>query len=52
MDLEISGMLKEGNNTANIIIAGNIVIRGNGLFNPIYEYQLINGTFDVEQSTL
>jgi hypothetical protein len=51
MSLEISGMLKEGNNTANII-AGNIVIWGNGLFNPIYEYQVINGTFDVEQSTL
>jgi hypothetical protein len=51
MDLEISGMLKEGNNTANII-AGNIVIRGNGLFNPIYEYQVINGTFHVGQSTL
>ena len=51
MDLEINGMLEEGTRTANII-AGSIVIRGNGLFNPIYEYQIINGTFNVGQSTL
>jgi hypothetical protein len=51
MDLEINGTLEEGNRTTNIN-AGNIVIRGNGLFNPIYEYQVINGTFDVGQSAL
>jgi hypothetical protein len=51
MDLEINGMLEEGTRTANII-AGSIVIRGNGLFNPIYEYQVINDIFDVGQSIL
>ena len=51
MDSEINGMLEEGNRTANII-AGNIVVRGNGLFNPIYEYQVINDIFDVGQSIL
>ena len=51
MDLEINAMLEERNRTMNIN-AGNIVIRGNGLFNSIYEYQVINSTIDVGQSAL
>jgi hypothetical protein len=44
-------MLKEGNRTTNIV-AGNIVLRGNGLFNPIYKYQVINGTLDFGESAV
>ena len=51
MDLEVNGMLEEGNRTANIN-AGTIGIGGNALFNPIYEYQVINGTLDFGESTL
>ena len=51
MDLVVNGMLEEGNRTANIN-AGTIGIGGNALFNPIYEYQVINGTLDFGESTL
>src|ERR671918_658705 len=51
IDLEVNGILEEGNRTANIN-AGTIGIGGNALFNPIYKYQVINGTLDFGESTL
>ncbi len=51
MDLEINVMLEEGNRTMNMN-ADNIGTEQNGLFTPIYEYQVINDTFDVGQSIL
>jgi hypothetical protein len=51
MDLEVNGIPEEGNRTANIN-AGTIGIGGNALFNPIYKYQVINGTLDFGESTL
>jgi hypothetical protein len=51
MDLEVDGIPEEGNRTANIN-AGTIDIGRNALFNPIYKYQVINGTLDFGESTL
>ena len=44
-------MLEEGNRATNMN-ADNIGIERNSLFNPIYQYQVINDTFDVGQSAL
>src|ERR671921_1619973 len=52
MDLEVNDdVLEEENRTANIS-AGTIGIGGNALFDPIYKYQVINGTLDFGESTL
>jgi hypothetical protein len=51
MDLKVNDMLEEGNRTANIS-GGTIGIGGNALFDPIYKYQVINGTLDFGESTL
>src|SRR5919108_2511436 len=51
IDLEVNKMLEEGNRTANIN-AGTIGIGGNALFDPIYKYQVTNGTLDFGESTL
>lgn len=49
--LEVNEMLEEGNRTANIT-GGTIGIGGDALFNPIYKYQVTNGTLNFGQSTL
>jgi hypothetical protein len=51
IDLEVNEIIGEGNRTANIN-AGTIGIGGNALFNPIYKYQVTNGTLDFGESTL
>lgn len=51
IDLEVNEIIGEGNRTANIN-AGTIGIGGNTLFNPIYKYQVTNGTLDFGESTL
>jgi hypothetical protein len=51
MDLKVNEMLEEGNRTGHIN-AGTIGIGGNALFDPIYKYQVINGTLDFGESTL
>jgi hypothetical protein len=51
IDLEANEIIGEGNRTANIN-AGTIGIGGNALFNPIYKYQVTNGTLDFGESTL
>ena len=49
IDLEANEIIGEGNRTANIN-AGTIGIGGNALFNPIYKYQVTNGTLDFGES--
>jgi hypothetical protein len=51
IDLKVNDMLEGGNRTVNIS-AGTIGIGGNALFDPIYKYQVINGTLDFGESTL
>jgi hypothetical protein len=51
MDLKVNEILGEGNRTGHIN-AGTIGIGGNALFNPIYKYQVTNGTLNFGQSTL
>ena len=51
IDLKVNGMLEEGNRTANIN-AGTIGIGGNALLNPVYKYQVTNGTLHFGESTL
>jgi hypothetical protein len=51
IDLEVNDMREGENRTANIS-AGTIGIGGEALFNPIYKYQVINGTLDFGESTL
>jgi hypothetical protein len=51
IDLEVNEIIGEGNRTANIN-AGTMGIGGNALFNPIYKYQVTNGTLDFGESTL
>ena len=51
IDLEVNEIIGEGNRTANIN-AGTIGIGGNALFNPIYKYQVTNGTLHFGESTL
>jgi hypothetical protein len=51
IDLEVNEMLEEGNRTANIT-DGTIGIGGSALFNPIYKYQVIDGTLDFGESAL
>ena len=51
IDLKINDMLGGGNRTANVS-GGTIGIGGNALFDPIYKYQVINGTLDFGESTL
>ena len=51
MDLKVNDMVGEGNRTANIS-GGAIGIGGNALFDPLYKYQVINGTLDFGESTL
>jgi hypothetical protein len=51
IDLEVNEIIGEGNRTANIN-AGTMGIGGNALFNPIYKYQVTNGTLDFRESTL
>jgi hypothetical protein len=51
IDLKVNGMLGEGNRTANIN-AGTIGIGGNALLNPVYKYQVTNGTLHFGESTL
>src|SRR5918912_31513 len=50
-ELNVDDMLGGGNRTANIS-GGTIGIGGNALFDPIYKYQVINGTLDFGESTL
>jgi hypothetical protein len=51
MDLKVNDMVGEGNRTANIS-GGAIGIGGNALFDPLYKYQVINGTLNFGESTL
>jgi hypothetical protein len=51
IDLKVNDMLGGGNRTASIS-GGTIGIGGNALFDPIYKYQVINGTLDFGESTL
>jgi hypothetical protein len=51
MDLKVNDMVGGGNRTANIS-GGTIGLGGNALFDPIYKYQVINGTLDFGESTL
>ena len=51
MDLQVNEIIGEANITANIN-AGTIAIGGNALFNPIYKYQVTNGTLDFGESAL
>jgi hypothetical protein len=52
MDLEVNDDMLEGENRTANISAGTIGIGGNALFDPIYKYQVINGTLDFGESTL
>src|ERR671920_796453 len=52
MDLEVNDDMLEGENRTANISAGTIGIGGQPLFDPIYKYQVINGTLDFGESTL
>ena len=51
MDLKVNDVLEGENRTANIS-GGTIGIGGNALFDPIYKYQVIDGTLDFGESAV